>query len=267
MSRTKDHSGGREEHMTILKLMEIGMIGFVIGGIGIPIGGVLVFLLQQIKKAVIPFIISISVGVTGSIILLDIIPTSVRVDGLFVTALGVVTGVVIIYVIGKLMHGKELHPSVRLETDYLKSAHVIATAIAFHNFPAGIALGSSLAHSSLTSWKLSLVMAIHAIPEGIALGFPLVLTGIGLLRIVQYAVVVALPIGVGTVLGFVTERVYDQVLAVLLAIAAGTILWVAYQEIFKPAIKEIGLRKGFEGLLYGWLLGLLFLFTFHATHL
>lgn len=258
-------SGGFEKYM--IEMIQIGMIGFFIGGIGIPIGGVLVFLFHQLHKIAIPFIIAISVGLTCSIILLDLIPTSVKVDGILVTAAGLLSGFAILYMISKLIRGKHLHDETRQQVNYDKSARIIAAAIALHNLPAGIALGLSLVSVSMVSWKLSLVMAIHAIPEGIALGFPLVIVGNSLLRIFNYTLIVALPIGIGAMFGYIAGTVNDQLLSLLLTVAAGTILFVSYQEILKPAIRMIGLRKGFEGVLYGWLLGLLFLFSFHATHM
>lgn len=248
-------------------MLWIGLMGFVLGGLGISLGGALMYWLQHIRNAAIHLIISISVGLTSCIILLEILPVSIESGGYLFTVIGIFISIILVFIISKIVHNVNTPTTVNHEHFY-NSALLIAVAVAIHNFPVGIALGSTLTSSSEMTWSLSMVMVVHTIPEGIALGLPMILAGARLLQIMKYTIIVALPTGLGAMIGYFTGHIHDQILTLLIAIAAGTILLVSYKEILKPAIKEIGMRKGMEGILYGWMIGLVFLFVgaMHVSH-
>ncbi len=248
-------------------LINIGVFGFLVGGLGIPIGGLFVLVLRRIYAHTVPVIVAISVGITSCILLLDILPLSADVDGWFTSLLGLIVGFLFLFFINKWLHKGNTHRTFQEGSDYEKSAFIISFAIMIHNLPVGITLGSSLAHDSSVTWGLSTALMVHTIPEGIALALPILLGGGGFIRVLFYAVLVALPTGIGTMIGFSMGNVYEAFFAVMLALSVGTILYVSFAEVLRPAIRDIGLGKGTLGLLYGWCIGLLFLFGSHATHM
>lgn len=248
-------------------IIAIGVFGFLVGGLGIPIGGLVLFFLRRIKPHTIPMIVAISVGITSCILLLDILPTSVKLDGWVYSMLGLGLGMTFISLLHRWLHSARTHGSIMQGTEYEQSARLIAAAIMIHNLPVGIALGSSLAYDLSVTWGLSIAMMIHTIPEGIALALPILLAGGDILRVLRYSVVVAFPTGVGAMIGFIVGNVYEALFAILLALSVGTIVYVSFVEVLRPAIREIGCQRGVLAVLYGWCLGLLFLFTNHATHM
>lgn len=249
----------------MIEILQIGVTGYMLGGFGIILGGVLMFQLQKIQGMPISLIVALSVGLISCILILDVLPMTIRGEGYWITVLGLILGIVIIRLVGHALHREpHSHPTNR---GYMYSAAVIALAIAIHNLPVGLALGSSMTHSDALSWQFSVVMVVHTIPEGLALAAGLLLAGKGIHKIILYTAMVALPTSIGAIFGYIASQRFDAITPFLLAVAAGSILLVAYREILWPVIREIGLRRGMLGLIYGWFIGLIFLISFHATHL
>jgi ZIP family zinc transporter len=98
-------------------------------------------------------------------------------------------------------------------------------------------------------------MLVHAIPEGIALEIPFVLSKISPIAVFITAIFVALPTGLGTIIGYKLGTFFPLLLSLMLGVSVGTILYVAFFEILKPEWQKAGAVHGLIGLLIGLCLG------------
>ncbi|QGQ96615.1 hypothetical protein EHS13_17895 [Paenibacillus psychroresistens] len=135
-----------------------GLWGFIIGGGGIGIGGLAAYFLLYLHRVILPLLIISAVGMIFTLVLFEIVPESIQLGGIFLTFIGITTGYILAKQIDRLFHRIIIITNDPRKDIYIRSGIVLTFAIALHNFPSGIALGSSL--------------------EGITLGIPFVLSRI-----------------------------------------------------------------------------------------
>src|SRR5690606_30416891 len=83
----------------------------------------------------------------------------------------------------------------------MKSSFILAISIAVHNFPEGLALGSSFLTMSDLAPMLSIAMLLHNIPEGLALAIPLKINKVTPNKLMLYTMLIGIPTGIGAFIG------------------------------------------------------------------
>jgi ZIP family zinc transporter len=112
-----------------------------------------------------------------------------------------------------------------------------AVAITIHNFPEGIATFAT----ALTDMSLGLVIAIaialHNIPEGISVSIPLYCATGSRRTALKYSAVSGLAEPLGAVIAYLVLMPFldDSLLAVLLALVAGIMVYISIDEIIPAA--------------------------------
>lgn len=243
--------------MQVAGIVLAGAFGLLVGGSGIGAGGLLAYGIVHARRPMIPVFVSAGTGTIAAFIWLEIFPESIRTGGLFMTLIGVLAGYALARKMDRLSHRVFIMTNNPGQERLLQSGMLLAFAVGLHNFPTGMALGSSLMGTPQIARHLSFAMVIHSVPEGLALGLPLALSKVRPSAILITAVMVAVPTGLGAGLGYVFGIVFPSILSFMLGVAIGTIIYVTFFEILSPAWKESGARKGAIGFLCGWALGLI----------
>ncbi|MBE3553705.1 MAG: ZIP family metal transporter [Thermicanus sp.] len=153
--------------------------GFFLGWVGMNMGGILAYALGRLDEAFLHLFVFMTVGALYTIVFSQILPESLALGGFGMTIIGFALGALFAFWLESFSHHLPLPAHSGKWETFMKSGFLLAMAIGFHNFPSGVALGSTLTHSPSLAHSLSIALMLHNVPEGIALGIPLVLAEIG----------------------------------------------------------------------------------------
>lgn len=256
-------------------LLWIVLITTVAGVGGTGLGGYVGAVLRRDSTKVISLLLAFAGGVMMAIVCFDLIPEAFHPPGAgepfsvwFVSA-GVILGFVVVYLLNlwidrvsnpELSHIDAHHPRTADNIDELIHADhfnmhrhrrreqrqnrglfvagvVMATAIALHNMPEGMVIGSTYAadSSDLTSgsgFAIAIVIALHNIPEGMAVSVPLISGGMGKAKAVAITALSGAPTVLGAVIGYKLGLISPLWLSLSLSFAGGAMLYVVFCELF-----------------------------------
>lgn len=137
---------------------------------------------------------------------------------------------------------------------FIKEGILLGIAIALHNFPEGLAVGSGFMVSQSLGVDIALVIALHDFPEGLAMATPFSAGGIPPYKNVIYTVLAGIPTGIGALIGVLTGGISPYFIGLNLGIAGGAMLYVTCgdiipeaRNIYKGEISILGMILGIIG--------------------
>jgi ZIP family zinc transporter len=136
-----------------------------------------------------------------------------------------------------------------------RSALLFTLAIAIHNFPEGMATFAAGINSLTLGIPIAVAVALHNIPEGITVSVPIYHATGSRKKAFMYSMVSGLaePIGAGIAMLVLYPFLSATLLSVLFAAVAGTMVFIAFDELLPMAE-----RWGFHHLsIYGIITGML----------
>jgi ZIP family zinc transporter len=197
-------------------------------------------------------------GLMLSIIYIDVLPEAFGRAGLWVPLLGVIGGIVTVVIAEEIIQSKiPNRKKESLEVGYLRTALIIAIALAFHNIPEGIAIGSLISDAVRKGLKFGIVITIHNIPEGMLIAIPFKKTGVSTRKMVFICFVISLFMGIGGYLGFVFSSASEIFMSVSLGVAAGIMLFITCGEILLKSSEKWKGRSVIASLVLGLILGII----------
>ena len=214
-------------------------------------------------------------GLTLAIVCLDLIPESIEGFDGSIGALGsvlfVAVGFALIRVIDLLLHGKRsdedencchchCHGDEKKSKKLFIAGLTMAFAIALHNLPVGIIIGSAYASSKASSLVFAVVIALHNIPEGMAISTPLISAGARKPSAIIITALTGLATVGGALIGFSIGSIAPFALSVVLSLAAGVMLSVATGELLPEAIAACHPKLASVLIAAGILAGMLIVF-------
>ena len=194
-----------------------------VGGTGL--GGLLSVFLGKGKKTI-GVLFCLTVGVMLSIVCFELIPEAYAVLDVLPLAIGVILGGVFVYFCELLVEKNKF-------TKNMGSGFIIALAIALHNFPEGMIVGTGLTSGS--GKTLSVLIALHDIPEGMAVALPFVNEGGNKIKGVLIALLSGIPTVLGALLGYYVSTLSALSCAISLAFSAGAMIFVVFSELIPDA--------------------------------
>ena len=237
-------------------IMEITVLGFLIGIIGTGTGGSIAFLLNRPSSRFLSGIIGFSSGLMIAIVAFELLPEAYVIAGVPGTVFGMGLGAAIASTFEgtiERIKGK----NVSAKDSYVKTALLMGIAIALHNFPEGLAIGSGFMAQRRLGLGLAIVVALHNIPEGVAMVTPMRVGGITKLRAFALTLLAGAPMGVGAYLGAMIGSVARDFIGLCLAFAGGTMLYITFGDLV-PKGKELD-KSNVSTLcaIFGFILGML----------
>ncbi|MGI6621387.1 MAG: ZIP family metal transporter [Bacillota bacterium] len=249
-----------------MDIIHATFVGALSGVLGTGAGGLLILLVNFGAGAGLSFLLAASGGIMISISLMELIPEAVEVGSKGWAALGLLLGVIILFVLDMVLPHAHSSLVVRAKSGVyhgeraarLRSAGLlIGLGIALHNLPEGLAIGAAYAHQQSLGLGVALIIALHNIPEGMAMAVPLRAGGMGRGSVVLSTMLAGLPLGVGAFLGAWVGQVSPTVLSVCLGFAAGAMMYVVSDELIPEAHFCARGEYPTIGLVAGILLGVL----------
>ena len=227
------------------------------GIIGTSIGGILGLFFGRRTEKTISRVLTFASGIMVSVALFDLMPEAYMLSNSIITVLGVLLGVLIVWLLNyyidkKAQHAKKkvvthktlesLHHQEQLlhinknKKGLLRAGFIMLLAIALHNIPEGMAIGASNVVSTNLSFTLAILLSLHNIPEGMAIAVPLSASGIGKLKILLLVFMAGATTILGGIIGALVGSLGGTSTALSLSFAAGAMLYVTFCEIIPQSV-------------------------------
>lgn len=200
-----------------------------IGGTGL--GGAVACLLRQDSNRVVSLLLSFAAGVMTAVVCFDLLT-----DAVAAGLLRVVAGVLIGYGGTELLNFFISREHQR--SSLFLAGMVMAAAIAIHNMPEGMVIGTSFAGASggtRSGITMAAVIGLHNIPEGMAVAVPLVSGGMKRWKAALLSALTGAPTVLGAALGYFLGSLGAEALTLSLSFASGAMLYVVFAELLPEA--------------------------------
>lgn len=236
-------------------------IGLVFPGLMTALGAVPVFFTKNVSQKLLDVMLGFAAGIMLSATCFSLVMPSIEYGGgdfkaVMITSAGIVLGAFIIDMIDKFSPHEHLIDKRREGvSSSLSQIWLFIIAITIHNFPEGMATGVGFGTENIgDGLALALGIGIQNMPEGLAVALSLVREKYS----VRYAFIVATLTGlvepVGAVLGFGLVNIFKPVLPVVLASAAGAMLFVICDEIIPETHSKGYEREATYGIIFGFVI-------------
>ncbi|PYG89544.1 ZIP family zinc transporter [Ruminiclostridium sufflavum DSM 19573] len=220
-------------------ILKIAAIGLISGITGTGIGGLIAFFVDKnISNRLLSTILEFSAGLMTSVVCFELIPEAVKIAGLNLTIIGVISGILIIIFIEDFIKQLDIVKNTKGNSNLLRAGILVSIGLALHNLPEGFAVGSGFEASVSLGVTLTIVIFIHDVPEGIAMALPMKLGGFSAVKAFLLTILSGVPMGLGALIGAVLGHISQQFIAVCLGFAGGAMLYVIFAELI-PESKRI----------------------------
>lgn len=275
------------------------MITAVAGVGGTGIGGLIGAMFKRDSEKAVSLLLSFAAGVMLSVVCFDLLTEAVEQNKESTVHVLLVAGMVligygIIFLLNfwidkstnkEVSHIDKNHPKTadqlselihsdhyeehKKQNDFsslLVAGIVMACAIALHNMPEGMVIGTSYVQDSTTnsvvsgSMVLAIVIGLHNIPEGMSVSVPLIAGGMSKLKAVVLTSVTGIPTIIGAVIGYSIGSMGSLSLAMSLSFASGAMLYVVFGELLPESILMWRSKLPAFGMLIGVLVGMIMIY-------
>ena len=225
----------------------ISLLLSLLAGLSTVIGAFIVFFSKSSNKRLITFALSFSAGVMITISFTDLYPYAQEalvkqegpLIGVLLCLLFLIIGVFISFLIDHFVPEND-----KKDGNLYRVGFVSMIAILLHNFPEGIATFMSGYQSTSLGIYIAIAIAIHNIPEGVSIAMPIYYSTHSKSKAFKYTFIsgIAEPIGALLAFLFLKPFINEIILAIIFAIVAGIMLYIAFQELI-PEARLYGYNK------------------------
>lgn len=244
---------------------------------GLALGGGLATLFKRESPKATSLLLSFTAGLMLCIVCFDMVPEAIEATGNYYLApIFLVVGFAITYLlncwIDRSAHHEDEEHSHRCACghhDLHTAGIVLAAAVALHNLPIGLAIGTSVAAEGIgyASVLAAVTIGLHNIPEGMSIAIPLLHDGSRARSAIAVAGLSGLPTVAGALIGYFLGNQTPLALAIAMSLAGGAMLYVVFFELLPEAYSQWKSRWSILAIVLGFALGALMLFSHGHMHL
>ena len=238
-----------------MDILNYFITGLIIGGTGTFIGGLFSVIVKNPGERTVSGMLSFTSGIMLSIISFDLMPEAYAMGGFFIVTLGLAMGLLLVFVSEKMIPSTKLSNYSGKKLGYLKMSMIVMISMSLHNFPEGVAVGSSAVYSENLGLKIGILIAVHDIPEGMSVGVPLIMAGVSPPKVVLLTMLTGLPTAFGAVFGALLGGISEYFIAFCLSTAASSMLYVSANELIPEANALYKGKSNAVFLLIGFICG------------
>ncbi|MHB8156960.1 MAG: ZIP family metal transporter, partial [Desulfocucumaceae bacterium] len=230
-----------------------------LSGMATGFGGLLAALSGRIGSGL-PVLLGLSSGIGFTVVFFELLPESVHTGSWTLAALGLLSGIAFglgadkVFTNSNTGSAYSFYPGRR--KNLLRSGYFFALGVAMHNLPEGMAIGAGLEARTDLGLLLALAIGLHNLPEGMALSGLLIMGGGRPFFAVATAAAAGLVLPGGTVLAGIWLSAEPGMLAYIMALGAGALLYIIFYELIPQSLRMHPARAGM-GILAGGCLSLL----------
>ena len=218
-----------------MSIFDYLIMGFIFGGIGTSIGGLISILIYKPSDKLVSGILSFAAGIMLAVTSFELMPQAYKIGGFFIVTLGLAIGLLIVFAAKDMIPVNKLKQYKGKKLNYIKMSMIIIISLSLHNFPEGVAVGSSYVYSDSLGIKIGILIAAHDIPEGISVGIPLIMAGVSPTYVLFLTLLTGVPTALGAVFGALVGGISDYFIAFCLSSAASSMLYVSANELIPEA--------------------------------
>ena len=232
---------------TLISVLVISLLAFI-GIISLAVN-------TKRLKTVLIYLISFSAGALFGDAFIHLLPEIVESYGFSLTvSLGVLGGIVIFFVLEKIIHWQHCHLPITEEHVH-PFAYMNLIGDALHNFIDGIIIAASYVISIPAGLATTLAVALHEIPQEIGDFGVLLYSGFSRSKALVLNFISALAAVLGAVLALWATIVVEQIEMFLVPIAVGGFIYIAGSDLIPELHKETRLRRSIMQII-AFLLGI-----------
>lgn len=236
----------------------ITFIGTLVGIIGTGLGGLISLFIVRPSSRFLGFLLGITSGLMLSVVAFDLLPEAQEIAGLGTEILGILLGVgTVVFIEGLFPNSKKDNNPQHSKRHFLKTGALLGIAIAIHNLPEGLAIGSGYMFTSKMGITMAIIIALHNFPEGLAMAAPLRLSGSSNFKIVLLTILAGIPTGIGAFIGAFLGGISEFFIGLCLAFAGGTMLYITCGEMIPDAKSIHKGRASGIGIVIGFIIGII----------
>ncbi len=188
------------------------------------------------RRGVVAAVLGFAAGLMSAIVCFGLLPEAMETGGILTALMGMGAGIAAVWLASQLL--PEGEPSLS------RTSFLVLAAIAIHNLPEGLAIGSGWAVMPALGAKLALVIGLHDFPEGMAITAPMAAAqGRPPYRQAMFAMLTGIPTGVGAILGIWLGNLSPIWMSMCLGFAAGAMLYVTTGEMVPQLLRADGGHK------------------------
>jgi len=235
-----------------------GFLASLVAGLATGVGALPALLVKKASDRLLDAMMGFAAGVMIVAALFGLLVPSFRLGGIAISILGSILGVAVLDRINLLIPHLHRLRGAEGPSAKLNRSSLFLLAMVIHNIPEGLAVGISFGEESLASGlAIAMGIGLQNIPEGLAVAFPLIREGYSRRRAVLYATMSGLVEPILSLVGVTLVTVAKFLLPIGLAFAAGSMLYVIFQEIIPESHKRGYQREA----TFSTLLGILVMVT------
>jgi len=220
---------------TLISVLVISLLAFI-GIISLAVN-------TKRLKTVLIYFISFSAGALFGDAFIHLLPEIVESYGFSLTvSLGVLGGIVIFFVLEKIIHWQHCHLPITEEHVH-PFAYMNLIGDALHNFIDGIIIAASYVISIPAGLATTLAVALHEIPQEIGDFGVLLYSGFSRSKALVLNFISALAAVLGAVLALWATTAVEQIEMLLVPIAVGGFIYIAGSDLIPELHKETRLRR------------------------
>ena len=175
--------------------------------------------------------------------------------GVYVVAFGIMLGAVCLDLVDRLLPHEHFIIGHEGPSSRMKRIWLFIIAITIHNFPEGLAVGVGFGSGDIAKGtSLAIGIGLQNMPEGLAVALPLLGLGYSRLKAISIATLTGLVEPVGGALGVGAVTVFQPILPLGLAFAAGAMLFVISDEIIPETHAKGRSRLATFGVVIGFVI-------------
>ncbi|MCG9969025.1 ZIP family metal transporter [Pelotomaculum terephthalicicum JT] len=220
----------------------------LIAGLGTCLGALLVITLGRMRPGTLSLMLGLASGIMTAVIIFDLLPSSLRYGSPIAALAGFMGGITLMLALDLGIN--IFAPAALQGRDYLKMGYLIATGIALHDLPEGLAIAAGFATAEKLGPLLVLAIGLHNIPEGMATAAPLRHGGLSAGRVLAINILISLITPVGTFFGLALLESSRSFIGPLLAFAAGAMTYIVLGEL-APESRRNSRPLAYLGMLFG----------------
>ncbi len=222
--------------MYIWRVFGLGLASGIAGTAG---GGLIAVITHKKVKLPLSILLGFASGIMLAVIFEELIPHAIEDGGIALATAGVMIGIAVMIALDNYLPHREISDEdTSYQASLLRVGFLLGIGIALHNFPEGIAIGTSYARDPVLGLGIALVLVLHNIPEGLAMAIPLSAADVSPLKILGYTALAGVPMGLGALIGGWIGKVSPVMLSLGLGFAGGSMLYITCHELIPGAQKR-----------------------------
>lgn len=261
----------------------IKQLGFIIlltlitGVGGLALGGGLAALIKRESPKMTSLLLSFTAGLMLCVVAFDMVPESISATGnYYLTPIFLIVGFLITFLlncwIDKSIHHEDEeheHHCACGHHDLHTAGIVLAAAVALHNLPIGLVIGTSVAAEGISHASIlaAITIGLHNVPEGMSIAIPLLHDGSKARSAIAVSALSGIPTVIGAIIGFFVGSHTPLALAVAMSFAGGAMLYVIFFELLPEAYRAWRSKWSILATVIGFALGMVLLFSSGHMHI